>query len=127
MKILLAVFALLVFTLSASAQTRPGTGPSKPPTPSTPPQPPPLGAPVRGSIFLSGRVVLDDGSELTEQVAIQTICRGQKRTETYSDSRGSFSFELGNQNPMSGAAGLMDADTSFSDVMSTKRGNQRDW
>ena len=125
MKIQLALFSLLVLTLSlpASSQTRPGSGGSR--TPGT--RTPQLGPPVRGSIFLSGRVVLDDGSELTEQVAIQTICRGQKRTETYSDSRGSFSFELGNQNPMSGAAGLMDADTSFSDVMSTKRGNQRDW
>jgi tetratricopeptide (TPR) repeat protein len=122
MKIQLALFALflLTFSLLASAQTRPS---GKTPARSTPPQ---IGANVTGSIFLSGRVVLDDGSELTEQVAIQTICRGQKRTETYSDSHGSFSFELGSQTPMSGAAGLMDADTSSTGVMSSRRGNQRD-
>jgi tetratricopeptide (TPR) repeat protein len=124
MKIHLALLALLALTFSllVSAQSRPG--PRKSPSIRTAPQ---LGPPVRGSIFLSGRVVLDDGSELTEQVAIQTICRGQKRTETHSDSHGNFSFELGNRNPMSVAAGMMDADTSSSDMMSTKRGNQRDW
>jgi tetratricopeptide (TPR) repeat protein len=126
MKIQLAPFAVLALTFSlfASAQTRPGSGGgSKSPGTRTSPQ---LGTQVRGSLFLSGRVVLDDGSQLTEPVAIQTICRGQKRTETYSDSRGSFSFELGNQNSFSGAAGLTDAETSLSDVLSSKRGNQRD-
>jgi tetratricopeptide (TPR) repeat protein len=124
MKIQLALLALLALTLSllASAQSR--TGGRKSPGITRTPQ---LGTPVRGSIFLSGRVVLEDGSELTEQVSIQTICRGQKRTETHSDSHGNFSFELGNQNPMSVAAGMMDADTSFSEGMSTTRGNQRDW
>lgn len=123
MKIQLALLALLALTLSllGSAQSR--TGGRKSPGITRTPQ---LGTPVRGSIFLSGRVVLEDGSELTEQVSIQTICRGQKRTETHSDSHGNFSFELGNQNPMSVAAGMMDADTSFSEGMSTTRGNQRD-
>jgi tetratricopeptide (TPR) repeat protein len=40
-------------------------------------------------------VVLADGSELTEPAAIQTICDGRRRTETYTDSHGGFSFELG--------------------------------
>src|SRR6266852_3505572 len=123
MKILPALVALLVFTLPtcASAQTRPGTGPSKTPTPSRPPQPPQLGTPVRGTIFLSGRVVLDDGSELTEPVALQTICRGQKRTVTRSDFHGGFSFELGSQNPMANVAGISDAETdnSWSDSMTS--------
>jgi tetratricopeptide (TPR) repeat protein len=47
------------------------------------------------SILISGKVVLPDGSEVGEPVAIQTICRGRKRTETYSDSRGRFSFTFG--------------------------------
>jgi tetratricopeptide (TPR) repeat protein len=125
MKIQLALFTLLALTFSllASAQTRPGSGSKTPGTTRTPQ----MGSPTRGSIFLSGSVVLDDGSQVTEQVAIQTICRGKKRTETYSDSHGSFSFELGNQSPMAGAAGLMDAETSFSDMMSTRPSNQRDW
>jgi tetratricopeptide (TPR) repeat protein len=127
MKLQLALLAFVVFAFSlfTSAQTRPGSGGGKTPTTKTPP-PPPSDIPGRGSIFLSGRVVLQDGSKLTEPVAIQTICRGHKRTETYSDSHGNFSFELGNPNSLSGAAGLMDAETSFSDVMSSKNNNQRD-
>jgi tetratricopeptide (TPR) repeat protein len=126
MKIHLALLALLALTFSllASAQTRPGSVGRKSSSTTRTPQ---LGTPTRGSIFLSGKVVLDDGAELTEQVAIQTICKGQKRTETYSDSRGNFSFDLGSQNAFSGAAGMIDADTSFSEAMSTRRNSQRDW
>jgi tetratricopeptide (TPR) repeat protein len=126
MKIQLVLFALLSLTFSspALAQTRTGSGGTKTPGSTRTPQMP---APARGSIFLSGRVVLDDGSQLTEPVAIQTICKGRKRTETYSDSHGNFGFELGNQDALAGAAGLMDAETSFSDVMSSKRNSQRDW
>jgi tetratricopeptide (TPR) repeat protein len=46
-------------------------------------------------IFLSGKAVIDDGSVLTESASIQTVCNGQKRTETYTDSRGNFSFQFG--------------------------------
>lgn len=47
------------------------------------------------TIFLSGKVVVEDGSPLTETANIQTICRGQKRTETHTDSHGNFSFQFG--------------------------------
>jgi len=46
-------------------------------------------------IFLTGKVVVDDGSVLTEVVDIQTVCKGQKRTETHTDSHGGFSFQFG--------------------------------
>lgn len=46
-------------------------------------------------IFLSGKAVLDDGSVLTESASIQTICNGQRRTETHTDSHGNFSFQFG--------------------------------
>src|SRR6476469_6914727 len=124
-QVALLAFLVITFPFVASAQTRPGSGGNKTSITKTPP--PPSSIPGRGSIFLSGRVVLQDGSKLTEPVAIQTICRGQKRTETYSDSHGNFSFELGNRNALSGAAGLMDAETSSSDVMSSKSINQRDF
>ncbi len=45
--------------------------------------------------FLSGEVVADDGSTLTDTVAIQTICQGKRRTETHTDSHGKFFFQLG--------------------------------
>ncbi len=44
--------------------------------------------------FLSGKVVLDDGNELTDSAAIQLSCRGQRHTEAYTDRRGNFSFQF---------------------------------
>lgn len=49
----------------------------------------------KGMISLSGKVVVDDGSVLTESALIQTVCNGRKRTETRSDLHGNFSFQLG--------------------------------
>lgn len=106
---LVSLAFFLLFTMSASAQGRPGgggsgggTGGTKPsPTPSPRPTPnigsrQPLGIPeIQRPAFVSGKVVLADGSELTEPAAIQTVCDGRRRTETYTDSRGGFSFELG--------------------------------
>jgi len=75
------------------------------------PPPPSVGMNVDNSgsvIFVSGKVVLEDGGELTDPVAIQTICKGERRIETYSDKRGTFSFQLGDPNG-AGAAALSDA------------------
>ena len=61
-----------------------------------------MGAPASiqpsGTFFLSGRVAIDDGAALTDRAAIQTVCRGQRRTEAYTDREGYFSFELGKPN-----------------------------
>jgi TolA-binding protein len=54
--------------------------------------------PSANAMILSGKVVLGDGSVLTESTAIQTICKGQKRTETHTDGHGNFSFQLGTSN-----------------------------
>jgi tetratricopeptide (TPR) repeat protein len=63
------------------------------------------------TIFLSGKVVLDDGSVLTESATIQTICRGQKNSVTHTDSRGNFSFQFGDRSAASGGVEF-DTDTS---------------
>jgi tetratricopeptide (TPR) repeat protein len=68
---------------------------------------------VGSEIFISGKVVLDDGTELTEPAVIQTICRGRRHSETYSDLRGSFSFRFGD--PTQGAAAAI-SDASSSNV-----------
>ncbi|HKS72561.1 MAG TPA: tetratricopeptide repeat protein [Terriglobales bacterium] len=65
-----------------------------------------------GNVFLSGTVAMDDGTKLTEPAAIQSVCRGQKHTETYTDSHGNFSFEIG-RSVNANSAGLSDADTSW--------------
>jgi len=62
--------------------------------------------------FISGKVTLDDGAELEEPAAVQTICRGQRHTMTYTDGHGSFSFQFGEPNP-SGNADLSDASSSM--------------
>ena len=109
--------AFLVFALSASALAQ-RTGGGRPSTgvpgstgatnfPSVAP------ATVGSEIFISGKVVLDDGTELTEPAVIQTICRGRRHSETYSDLRGSFSFRFGD--PTQGAAAAI-SDASSSTV-----------
>jgi len=64
----------------------------------------------QSSIFVLGKVVLDDGTDLTEPVTIQTICSGQKRIEGYSDTHGVFSFQFGDSSGDGAAAN--DASTS---------------
>jgi tetratricopeptide (TPR) repeat protein len=65
------------------------------------------------NVFLTGKVVLDDGNEPTEGAAIQTICGGQKHTEAMSDSHGNFSFQFTNRLTATTGAGLGDADTTM--------------
>jgi tetratricopeptide (TPR) repeat protein len=65
----------------------------------------------QAGIFVAGKVVLDDGTELTEPATIQTICKGQRRSETYSDTHGGFSFQFGDPNA-STAAAISDASSS---------------
>jgi tetratricopeptide (TPR) repeat protein len=46
-------------------------------------------------IFLSGRVMLEDGTAPTEPVVLVTVCNGMNHSEGYTDSKGYFSIELG--------------------------------
>ncbi len=45
-------------------------------------------------IFLSGRVMLDDGTPPSEPVTILKVCNGNGRAQGYTDSKGRFSFQL---------------------------------
>ena len=78
-----------------------------------------------GSLFISGTVTLEDGTPLTESASIQTICRGQKRTETHTDMHGSFGFQFGGATP-SFDGGIMDVESSSMGTGS-RRSSQRDW
>jgi tetratricopeptide (TPR) repeat protein len=57
-------------------------------------------------IYLSGRVQMEDGSAPQEQVLIERVCGGFRKAEAYTDLKGRFSFQLGQQ------AGVM-ADATF--------------
>jgi len=50
-------------------------------------------------IFLSGKVMFDDGSQANTDIRIERVCGGSSRTESHTDSKGRFSFQVG-QNPM---------------------------
>jgi tetratricopeptide (TPR) repeat protein len=49
-------------------------------------------------IFLSGKVVMDDGTPPPESVVVQIVCRGTPRGIAYTDSKGSFSADLSDRN-----------------------------
>jgi tetratricopeptide (TPR) repeat protein len=74
-------------------------------------------------IFLSGKVVTEDGSVPPDSVTIERICNGQVRPEGYTDSKGRFSFELGrNQNIMQDASVSSSGD-GFGGIGGQQRGN----
>jgi len=75
------------------------------------------------TLFLSGKVVVDDGTELSNAAAIQTNCRGSAHTVGYTDSKGSFSVQL-DPNATPATSGLGDV----TDTNSTVRDqNDQNW
>lgn len=64
--------------------------------------------PLNRTIFISGQVIMDDGSALPQNVAIQRVCNGMARIESYANSSGYFGFNLGART----ADALQDASTS---------------
>ena len=50
---------------------------------------------IQRPIFLSGKVVLDNGEVPPEPVTIIRMCNGQRFPESYSDRKGHFSFQVG--------------------------------
>jgi tetratricopeptide (TPR) repeat protein len=96
MKSLFALACLIsISCLPASAQTRSGGGGGRGTVTPTRPRVPAPDLSSNSTIFLSGKAVVDDGSMLTESASIETVCRGQKRTETHTDLHGNFSFQFG--------------------------------
>ena len=89
------ILLVLCFCLPLLAQGPGGGARGGRKLPTTPGRPnsgfPGLAVPVT---FVSGKVVVDDGTDLGAPAAVQSICRGAKRTETYTDSHGAFSFQF---------------------------------
>jgi tetratricopeptide (TPR) repeat protein len=63
-------------------------------------------------MFLSGKVVLEDGAAITDLIVIQSVCQGNVRNEAYTDSKGNFSLSLGDRT-RSTVASAEEADASF--------------
>jgi tetratricopeptide (TPR) repeat protein len=51
-------------------------------------------------IFISGKVMLEDGTPPQDSVVIERVCGGIPRPEGYTDSKGRFSFEVGRNQAM---------------------------
>jgi Tfp pilus assembly protein PilF len=54
-------------------------------------------SPAPVPIFLTGRVAIDDGSELPGPVTIERVCNGATHTEGFTDMKGTFGIQLGNE------------------------------
>ena len=77
-------------------------------------------------IFISGKVVLEDGTPPPDSVTIERVCNGVVRPEGYTDSKGRFSFELGrNNNVMADASTSSGADDGLFGGGGGFGGNQR--
>ncbi len=110
----------LALSIALFAQQRPpspgGGAPAAPGTPNIPTNP---NAPSTGNttpfpgnrpstfpgepfptrpMFLTGKVVLEDGTPPPDPVAIQIICRMTPRTVAYTDRKGNFSVDLNDRN-----------------------------
>jgi TolA-binding protein len=64
-------------------------------------------------IYLSGKVVLDDGTPPPEPVTIERVCNGQPRPEAYTDTKGRFSFQLGQNTGMMADASYGSTNDTF--------------
>jgi tetratricopeptide (TPR) repeat protein len=89
--------------------TTPGAGtgatttPGRTPSPTSPfPDPNQTSDPsqMQRPVFISGKVLLDSGTPPPESVTIERVCNGSPRAEAYTDSKGRFSFQLGQNNGM---------------------------
>ncbi len=82
--------------------TRPTPTPTPTPSPREPRQPQFPGERERTPfpeaqrpIFLSGKVMLDDGTPPPQRIVIEMVCNGNHRPEAYTDSKGRFHFQVG--------------------------------
>jgi Flp pilus assembly protein TadD len=106
--------------------SRPTTGVGTSPNPSTNTNPnsntpqPNGQSQIQRPIFLSGHVVLNDGTPVTEPLVIERVCGTRTYREGYTDSRGYFSIQLGqNQAVMADAS----TDTLFSNPLGRSNSN----
>jgi tetratricopeptide (TPR) repeat protein len=50
---------------------------------------------IAGSVYISGKVVMQDGSPVPQNVTIQRVCSGLAKTVAYTNANGRFSFKWG--------------------------------
>lgn len=103
----------------AGGTTPPGGGTTRPPVVQPQPQDrqqqqfPEFVRPI----FLSGKVVVDDGMPPPEPATMELVCNGTPRPQGYTDSKGRFSFEVGRNQNLFADASVSNNDTFGSDSM----------
>jgi len=113
---LAVVFSAFLLLQSATAQKGGGKGGNPNGTTNVPPMAPPNTPDItlqRQPIFISGKVMLDGGMAPPEPVLIERVCNGMARREGYTDGKGHFEFQLGQNN------GIQDASESSVDPLQT--------
>ena len=124
-RFLLPVVLLLWLSLPICAQLRGNRNSGMPGASTTMPSENGTSTSLPVTAFLSGKIVLDDGSTLSDPAAIQLTCHGERRTAGFTDLRGSFSLQFGDTT----SAAVADTSDASSTMMT--RGDsmqqERDW
>jgi tetratricopeptide (TPR) repeat protein len=60
----------------------------------------PRGGESARPVYISGKVAVEDGSAVAQNVTIERVCSGIAKTVAYTDSKGRFNFEWGNRSLM---------------------------
>ena len=96
------------------------TAPTTPTRPTNPTTNPPLSPDRQPSmmdmqrpVFLTGRIMLDDGNPPPEPVVMMLVCNGHPRPQGYSDMKGRFSVTLGQNNAVMADASVSGPNDSF--------------
>jgi Tfp pilus assembly protein PilF len=55
---------------------------------------------ISHSVYISGKVVMEDGTPVPQSVTIQRVCSGLAKTVAYTDSKGHFNFRWGDGSTM---------------------------
>src|SRR6185369_1452722 len=89
---------------STGGSTAPPTTGNNTPTRNIPTIQSPVQPDFNRPIFLSGKVVLDKGTALTQPIPVERVCNGTIRREGYTDTKGNFSIMLGDNNTFQDAS-----------------------
>jgi Tfp pilus assembly protein PilF len=103
-------------TADASAPGRNPTNPSTSPTTVPPWNPNTNNTPspsMTRPIFLSGKVMFDDGAPANSDIRIERVCGAGQHLEAHTDSKGRFSFQLGANSALDTSAEDSGAGGSF--------------
>ena|SRR5436190_150518 len=103
---------------------RPGTQQPQQPVPGRDQrqQQDPFGEMQNRPVFLSGKVIMEDGTPPPDTVTIERVCGSTVRPEAYTDTKGRFSFQVGQNQGMMADASMGSAADSIGGGMPGRAG-----